>query len=177
MNQQSQFLELYLAHEQELRTCIRALVRNYSEYEDVFQVVVLRLWEKFSTYDADRPFGPWARGVAVREVLEARRKDGKRPTPFSPEAVQAILDTFESYWLKNRPSSDRMEALEQCVDSLRERQKQLLGLRYSDGLRMSELARRLGRTAAATQRELSRLRERLADCIRRRLAPESGGSK
>jgi RNA polymerase sigma-70 factor (ECF subfamily) len=156
MADQRRFMELYLAHEDGLRSFVRALVRTRTDFDDVFQTVVLTLWERFDTYDETRPFGPWARGVAAREVFQARRDSGRRPTPFSPKVVEA-------------PVSQRLEALERYLEALPGRARRLLSLRYFDGLSLAEMALRVGSTLGATQRSLSRARQQLAECVRQRL--------
>lgn len=169
MTGKAEFLEHYLAHENGLRTLVRALVRNRSEFEDVFQRVVLTLWQKFESYDSARPFGPWARGVAAKEVLRVRRENGRLPTPFSPEVVQAILDAFDRQSPMAQDSSRELEALECCIAALPSRWQRLVDLRYREGLDLADLADRIGGTLAATQRDLSRARQRLATCIKQRL--------
>lgn len=164
------FLELYLAHEDGLRAFVRALVRDRSDFDDTFQRVVLTLWQRFDAYDPSRPFGPWARGVAAREVFQVRRESGRYPTPFSPEVVQAIVDSFDRQSPSALQSSSEFEALEHCVGALPSRWRRLIDLRYQDGLSLAEMALQIGRTLAATQRDLSRARRQLAECVQRRLA-------
>jgi len=163
------FIELYLHNESSLRAFIRALVRDRAEAEDVFQTVVLLLWKKFDNYDGRRPFGPWARGIAANEVLRMRRGSGRTPTPFSPEVVEAILDSFERRSTFHDKPSARLEALEQCVDALPDSSRQLLTLRYRQALAIGEIVNNVGGTIASVQKTLSRIRQRLADCIERRL--------
>lgn len=165
----SEFLELFLANEVSLRSAVRVLVRDRSELDDTFQTIALTLWRKFDSYDASRPFGAWARGVAVKEVLQARRESGRRPTPFSPEAVQAILEALDRQEAIQKDASGQFEALERCIEALPRRWRQLIDLRYADGLCLSDMATRINRTFAATQRDLSRARRQLADCVKQRL--------
>ena len=167
MADQTRFLQLYLANETSIRAFLYSLVRDRREFDDVYQTVVLRLLEKFDRYDASRPFGPWARGVAANEVLAFRRSEGRCPTPFSPEVVGHILDSFEARLAAE--SFDRQEALDECLKSVPEESRQLLALRYRESLPMADIAARVGGTMAATQRAIARLRVRLGECIERRL--------
>ena len=176
MADKSHFLDLFLANEAGIRAAVRALVRDRNDFDDTFQAVALALWKKFGTYDATRPFGAWARGVVVKEVLQVRRATGRRPTPFSPEAVQAILDAFERQsTTDNKSRSAEFEALEHCIGALPGRWKQLLDLRYRDSLSLKDMSERLERTLAATQRDLSRARQRVAECIQQKLASWAEG--
>jgi RNA polymerase sigma-70 factor (ECF subfamily) len=135
----------------------------------------LILWRKFDQYDPCRPFGPWARGIAAKEVLLMRRGNARCPTPFPPEAVVAILDEFERFLASRGSVSDTTEALDKCVDSLPPNSQRLLQLRYGEAMKIQQVASQLGQTMAATQRALSRIHKRLAECIERRLAAVNGG--
>ena len=177
MADHSNFLELFLANEAGIRSAVRALVRDRSDFDDTFQAVAMALWKKFDVYDVSRPFGAWARGVAVKEVLQARRESGRRPTPFSPEAVQAIIEAFERHAPTAQASSAEFEALEHCIAALPSRWRQLLDLRYRDSLSLAEMATRIGRTLAATERDLSRARQQVADCIKQRVAIMAEGRR
>lgn len=173
MSNQARFLELFLANEADLKAFIRSLVRDRTDSDDVFQTVAMRLLEKFDSYDPARPFGPWSRGVAAKEVLAMRRASGRCPTPFSPEVVARIHDSFESS-LAPAASDPRSEALGRCVQALPEHSRNMLGLRYRESLSLAEIAQRLDRTTAAAQRALSRIRQQLAECIERALSIERG---
>lgn len=174
MADQAYFLELFLSNEADLSAFLRSLVRDTHDFEDTFQAVALTLWRKFDQYDQSRPFGAWARGVAAREVLLLRRDLKRQPIPFSPESVAAILDAFEHRLASNTARGERIELLEVCYRALPESSQQVLWLRYTQSLAIAEIAERLGRTAAATQRSLSRIREQIAECIQRRLDAQKG---
>lgn len=159
----SAFLTRFLPAEADLRAFIGALVREPGAREDIFQEVALTLWEKFAEYDAARPFGAWARGVAAKKVLHARRKDARFPAALSPEAMEAVAEAFA-----RRPpvSTDRAEALKACLGQLTPRARKLVALRYEDGLSCLDIAGRVGMAAAAVYQALSRARVALDRCIR-----------
>jgi RNA polymerase sigma-70 factor (ECF subfamily) len=167
--EQDRFLELYLANEACLRSFVRAVVRDRSEFDDVFQSVVIVIWKNFATFDTTRPFGPWCRAIAAREILRLRRKSGRCPTPFSPEVIEAILDSYEHSSTLEHSMSARMEALEQCIETLPDDSSELLALRYRRSLSIREISDLCGGTVASVQKALSRLRFRLAECVERRL--------
>jgi len=56
---------LLLEHEAELRAFIGSMLRDRGLADDVFQEVALALWRQADRYDASRPFGPSARGIAA----------------------------------------------------------------------------------------------------------------
>jgi RNA polymerase sigma-70 factor, ECF subfamily len=149
-----------------LRAFIGAMVRERQDREDIFQEAVLTLWDNFAQYDPGRPFGAWARGIAMNKVRRYWQRAGRVPTPFSPEAILAILDAFER-WETGRPVA--LEALEQCLEPLPPKSRRLLELRYKESLSVDEIAPVVGAAAAGVYKALSRLRARLQACIEHRL--------
>jgi len=167
MDARGGFLELFLQHQDGLKAFIGSVVPDAHLRADVFQEVALTLWQQFDKYEPARPFGAWARGVALRKVLRHREKWGRFPLAFSPEAIVAIA---EAYCRVEREELDRPAALRECLERLPEKSRQLLGWRYEGGLPGEEVARLAGTTLDALYQTLSRLRGRLEDCIRQRLA-------
>ena len=84
-----QFLPHFLPIQADLRAFIGAAVRDVVTREDVFQEVAMILWKKFDLYDPVRPFGAWARGIAIRKILEDRRLRGKLPETCTAETLEA----------------------------------------------------------------------------------------
>jgi RNA polymerase sigma-70 factor (ECF subfamily) len=162
-----EFLEHFLRHQDGLKAFIGSVVPDPHLRADVFQEVSLTLWQAFDTYDPARPFGAWARGVALRKVLQHREKWARFPLAFSPEAIEAIADAFGR---TERDGEDRPAALRDCLSRLPEKSRQILAWRYEGGLPGEEVARLAGMTLDALYQALSRLRGRLEECIRQRLA-------
>jgi RNA polymerase sigma factor (sigma-70 family) len=113
------FLKLLLAHQDDLQAFLASVVRNAHDRDDVFQETVLTLWDKFPEYDPTRSFGAWARGIAVNKVLQHRGRSGAVPSPFSPQAIAAIVDAFDR---EAAMGSDAVDALDECMktDDLRQ---------------------------------------------------------
>lgn len=168
------FLRSFLRHEADLRAFIGAFVRDRQAREDVLQEVALALWEQSDRYDPARPFGAWARGIAANKILQRWRQDGRRPAPFPPEAVDAVMAAFE----RGDPEVEvRSEALRECVNKLPADARRLISLRFEDGLRGQEIARRIWSNITAVYKTFSRMMESLENCIRRRLASRNIGSE
>ncbi len=131
------------------------------------QEVALTLWQEFDRYDSTRPFGAWARGVAANKVMQRWERDGRTPRPFSPQAVQALVDACDRAEAR---SSLRAEALEDCLKELPDKSRRLLTMRYGDLLKVERIAAELQATVDGVYQSLSRLRIKLAECVERRLA-------
>jgi RNA polymerase sigma-70 factor (ECF subfamily) len=167
MGPHGEFLPLFLEHQVGVRAFIGSLVRDRHTRDDLFQEVALTLWHEFPRYDRTRSFGAWARGIAANKVLQRWHRDNRLPVPFAPEAIAALLDAYDR---SEKVESLRAEALEQCLEQLPEKSRQLLALRYERSLKLAEIADRLKTTLDAVHKALSRIRDRLGRCVERRLA-------
>jgi RNA polymerase sigma-70 factor (ECF subfamily) len=166
MSEQSRFLRLFLQGEGDLRAFVGSLIRNRQDRDDVFQDIVVVLWEKFGEYRADESFGAWARGVAVNKVRQYWQRSKRQMAPLSPAAIDALADAFGRL---EQPRAAALDALEECMRRVPQKSIQLLRLRYDDALSMEKIATSSGTGVAAVYKALARLRSRLRDCVERRL--------
>lgn len=162
------FLPLFLAAQPDLRAFIGALVRDPATRDDVFQEVAMVLWKNFARYDATRPFGAWARGVAARKIMEDRRLRARLPETCTLETLELLSLSFdreetEAGW------QEREKALNYCLELLPERSSRLIHDRYHKGRAVESLAQEIGLTADALYQSLSRVRKQLRECVQRRL--------
>lgn len=169
---QNLFLRLFLANERDLRAFLSAAVRDAASSEDIFQETAAALWQAFGNYDPERPFGPWARGVALNKLRQYRRKIFRGPLVLPEDALLAVAAVFNeapdpAY---SEDNEERIQALENCMQELPPRSTQLLDMRYGEALSALEIATRTGQSPDVIYQTLSRLRRSLAACIRRRLA-------
>jgi RNA polymerase sigma-70 factor, ECF subfamily len=160
-----EFLKLFLRHQGDLRAFLGSVVRDRAAAEDLFQEISLVLWQSFASYDSARPFGAWARGVAVKKVLQGREKSKRLPLAFSPQALEAVLGAYDR---TEKLAPDPID-LRDCISKLPPRSQDLLSLRYERSLKLSEIAKEVGSTLDAVHKLLSRIRENLQECLQRRL--------
>lgn len=172
MTPAEQFLPLLLKHEADVKAFIGSLVLDRHRRDDIFQEVALVLWNRKDDYDPSRSFGAWARGIAAKLILKHRERDALFPLLFSPETIQAIA---EAYARTEAIACPAAEALRHCLEKLPEKSRRLLQLRYEKNLRVEEIAGQTASTLDAIYQALSRLRARLEECIRQRLALDEGG--
>ena len=165
MGQHEEFLTRFLRHQDDLRAFLGSIVRDRSAVDDLFQEVSLVLWQSFGTYDPARPFGAWARGVALKKVLQGREKARRLPLAFSPQAIQAVFDAYD----RTQPEAPAADGLRDCISKLPPRSQSLLALRYERSLKLSEIAKEVGSSLDAVHKLLSRIRENLQECLQRRL--------
>jgi RNA polymerase sigma-70 factor (ECF subfamily) len=148
---------------------IRSFVNNRAEADDVLQEVALVIVDRFETWDSDRPFVAWALGIARRVVQShLRRKYRDRKVEFS-SAIERVAESFE----RLEPQAELMkDSLADCLGQLRGHSRQVLSLRYFDGLNLKQIAEQLGMTASNVGVLLHRIRATLRQCVDRRLQAE-----
>ena len=168
MDREAEFLKRFLTCQDDLRAVIGSMLRYRHLREDVFQDVAVVLWRKFDEYDPSRPFGAWARGIAVRKVLQTYDKSRRLPIAFAPETIDVLLRAFDEAEEPDRAAEE--QALRRCVEKLPEKSRRLLELRYEKTLKLHEIAERIASTLDAVHKALSRMREALRRCVAREMA-------
>lgn len=166
MTDRERFLSLYQEHGPLVRGFLLAATGCPHQADDLQQNVARVLLEKFADYDAARPFHCWALGIARLEALKWRQRLARRREVLSPEAIDLLHAAGQD---EADPFADRRERLPACIAALPEASRQLLALRYEAGLGAKDIAGRVGRTPAAIDMALSRIRRLLRDCIERKI--------
>ncbi|PQO33213.1 hypothetical protein C5Y96_10175 [Blastopirellula marina] len=161
------FVELIVKFERPLMRYIRSLVPRLDDAEEVWQATAIVLWEKFDEFDHEREFLPWAQKFAYFESLKQRRKVARDRMVFSESAMQAIADTHQA---SQEHLDRRSRALKTCMEALEGKDLALLRSRYDSEITIGELASQLETTAKTLYRRLDRIRDKLAQCVRRRVA-------
>lgn len=141
---------------------VTAVVRDFSDRDDVLQNVAVAVIDSFATYDESRPFTPWAIGVARNQIgLYLRRRKRDRHT-FDSDAVANLASAFDAV------ADDEMHLLDRlrvCVARLDTRSRRLCQLRYRDDLKPAAIADVLSMTANGVSKALQRVRTQLRICL------------
>ncbi len=111
-------------------------------------------------------------GVAFNEVRNFLTTQRRQRLYFDAELVELLAEEAKA---EEELSEARLHALRACVSRLSQRQQQMLQRCYGEAASISEIAASLGRNRGALYKQLARLREKLLDCIRIRLAQEGVG--
>ena len=144
-----------------------SLLYDANDAEDVLQETNLVLWKKFQEYEPGTDFPRWACRIAYYEVLKVRRRKGQNGRVFSDEFIETLAAGCERTMCE---WDDRREALQQCVEKLSDRDRQLVRSRYQPGATTRSVAEEFGRSVQGTRKSLLRIRSALLECVRRTLA-------
>ncbi|MEM8732700.1 MAG: RNA polymerase sigma factor [Planctomycetota bacterium] len=154
-------LEALPEHEAWLRTTLLARLGNRDEVEEVMQEVAVAAANQSAKAEPVERVGPWLYRVAIRQTMLFRRKAGRRRKLINGVANSARPteeDTKQRSPLEFLMSEERQEEVRMAMAKMSERDRQLLMLKYVDGLSYGEIATRMGVTASAVQSRLHRAR-------------------
>lgn len=127
------------------------------------QQTSLVLWKKFSTFDTTRDFTAWAIGIARFEVANFLRSRGRSRLYFSDD-LNLIL--AEAQTDRSQEVADaRREALNGCMEQLRDRDRDIVLSCYADENGIVKTANELGRKTQSIYNTLRRIRQGLLACI------------
>ncbi len=161
------FLALFTKCQTRIQAFIRTLVHDSAQADDVFQSTSLVLWRSFATFRRDAEFLPWALGTARHQVLVHWRTQRRDRHVFS-EAL--LADLADSTAAAVETAEARMAALEACIATLSDRQRELIRLFYGENQAAGAIASRWGRTVHAVYKALKVMRKALLDCVTKKLS-------
>jgi len=167
------FLALFTKCQTRIQAFIRTLVHDSAQADDVFQSTSLVLWRSFATFRRDAEFLPWALGTARHQVLVHWRTQRRDRHVFS-EAL--LADLADSTAAAVETAEARMAALEACIATLSDRQRELIRLFYGENQAAGAIASRWGRTVHAVYKALKVMRKALLDCVTTKLSGLIGSS-
>jgi RNA polymerase sigma-70 factor (ECF subfamily) len=157
-------------HQSQVYGYIHSLVRDLNDADDVFQQTTVVLWNKFAEFDRQRSFVAWACGVARLEVATFLRTRSRRRLYFTDELNLLLVEAQSK--LMASELEERRAALGECVQKLRERDRQLLQECYGEP-GVNATAQRQGRSPQSVHNSLRRIRRALFECIRRTLVEDA----
>jgi RNA polymerase sigma-70 factor (ECF subfamily) len=147
-----------------------AVVRDVHAADDIFQAVVLSALEHCGHFQEPEHVLAWSLRAARHRAVDLARRRQIRTLPDN------VLDLLESKWddPAGRPWTDRAEALHKCMEKLTGSARNLLSLRYAEGLKASAIAGRLRRSSDAVYQNLCRVHRALRDCVEREMTRHPG---
>jgi len=150
---------------------IASVIYDRHQAEDLTQEVAATVASTFERYEDDKPFVPWAMGIARNKVLHYLRTNRRDRHIFDEDLLEGLAVAHEK---QADAMAERRAALEACLDRLPDRSRSTIKLRYMRDLAVNEIADRLGKTPGAVSNLLHRVRVALGECIRKQLEREGG---
>lgn len=161
------FGELVRRYERPLCSLIGRMVRDRQQAEDLAQEAFVRAWRKLHTYDPARPFRSWMFKIAHNLTLDSLRRAQldtvslETPDDESFDPIARLSD--EGVDPEAQAHQRRaIEELERAIGKLRPEHREVLLLRFRDGLSYDEIAEVLAMPLGTVKTHLHRARKQLA---------------
>ena len=113
-----------------------SFVRDPDEAMDVSQMAFIKAYKNLKRFDLERPFFPWFYRILRNLSLDHIRR-ASRVHEIPLEDVQIISD--------EREDRDMKEALWKAIEELPTEQREIIVLRYFEGLSYKEIAETVGK--------------------------------
>lgn len=159
------FGDLVRAHEGWVRGFLRARIRDWASADDLAQDVFVTAFRRMKEYRGEARFEAWLRGIAINHLRNFLRKRREECIGGSEE-LQELVDR-ES--VEMEPGNHRLDALRDCLQRIDGPSRDLLDRRYARGESVRDLAESTGKGYSALTMQLHRMRELLADCVKKKL--------
>jgi RNA polymerase sigma-70 factor, ECF subfamily len=168
-DQYSQFVDLFSQNAKRVYGYIYAMIPRWEDADDVFQETSRVLWQKFGEFRRGTSFFAWACQVARYQVLTFRRRQRRSRVTFTDAFLDKVAATADASveWL-----DAEQQALADCVEMLDPRHREIVLLRFAPAATTKSVAARLGMTADAVYKALSRIQATLLKCIERAIEDE-----
>ena len=167
---ESDFLRLFVRHEEALRAYARVLLPTWESVDEVMQESSVVMWKKLVQLGSADGFLPWAKVIVRFEALRLRREHARDRHVFGDEVLELLAreaaEVPEAQWERERA------ALRDCLAELAPHHRELVLAPYAGEGRVTRLAEETGRSVNSLYKLLGRLREKLLLCVETRLTKD-----
>ena len=162
MDQTAEFVRLWTQYHKDVERYVFSMLPRPADASEVVQEVSVRLWEKWDSYDQDRPFLPWAMRFAYLQVLKWRQGKAREKLIFSDDLLSQINATND---YEEPLMEARRKTLTLCLDKLNKDDRRIVELRYGRHGAIKEEAKKTGVKMHKPYYALERIRIQLLNCI------------
>ena len=163
------FESLYDQYHMQVYHYLYAHLKNEYDAADVMQQVFLQAWKHRQTYNPRRgTVATWLFAIARHRLIDFYRMSH---TSLSWEAIPEITSMGQNPEDKVL-FEETIAQVKKMLDALSQPEQELLALRFAARLSSAEIASLIGKSEAATKKQLTRLLHRLQEQYRRDVLEE-----
>lgn len=155
-----------------LRPLILRIGRDFfgsaDDAEDVAQETLLRLWQYCQRLDEGRNMEALAARVAKNCCVDMQRRS-RIDTVREGEEVLVLSPALMSSPHEELEQKEGVEALDEAVNQLQARERQLFEMRQQEGLSTEEIAQQTGIPKASVQSMIAMARKKVFNEMKRRM--------
>lgn len=171
---QEAYRELLERYQRPVFGLIQRMVRDPSLAEDLAQEVFVKAFRALSTFDRQRKFSSWLFKIAHNTAIDQLRRHQPQTVPLEaqtedePDLVAVIADATSESPEKALERRDLIRALEAAINRLRPEYREVVILRFKEGLAYEEIAEVTDLPLGTVKTHLFRARRVMARHLARR---------
>ncbi len=149
-------------------------VADDTEAKDIVQKSLVAAFQNLERFRVEESFFAWLKGIALNHCRNEWRRcqSQARLAGRLLEEKRAELE-LASFDARVEDDDRRPAALRHCLEQLSPSEQTAVELRFVQELPLVAIGEQLGRGAEGARLFLFRIRQRLADCVRKRLSLEA----
>ncbi len=128
--------------------------------QDLFQDILVQLWQSFPTFNKQSKFSTWMYRVALNTAIAQFRKDKKNNEDTFPE-IPVNIPEEESY----KEKEDRRELVQRAINKLSKAEKAIIVL-YMDDYTYEEISEIAGITMSNVGVKIKRIKTKLQKTLK-----------
>lgn len=149
------FDALYEAYSPMLYAVCLRYTRCEDDAKEVLQLSFIKIFEKRETFDATKPFGPWAKTIVIRTALNFIREYGK----FKLTENEAFFDDMSNVEVAQEDTGGLKERLHAALNQLPTGYRTVFSLYAIDNLTHKEIAGYLGISEGTSKSQYSKAKK------------------
>ncbi|UCC78401.1 MAG: RNA polymerase sigma factor [Candidatus Zixiibacteriota bacterium] len=146
-----------------LSICLKML-KNSTEATEAAQDTFVKIYFHLKDYDPEKSFSSWAASIAMNECRDRLRKR-KRYSQTFRELSDIDVDTRQTYADEDYESQKRVKRVEDAIEKLPEKLKEVLVLKAYGDYSYEEIAGILKIKIGTVMSRLFRAREKLTEML------------
>lgn len=162
MNEEDEFLSLITESQGWLYGYILGMLANHDAANEVLQEANVVIWRKASEFQLGTSFHSWAIRIANFQVMAYRQKRMKDRLVFDHDLLELIGKRVHERMVDYE---EKMSQLQNCLEELPERSRDVVKRRYFDGDSLKKIACDLNRNQNAIGQLIFRIKNKLIECV------------
>ena len=152
-DKEHQFELLVREHKRTIYTVCYMFSHNKAEIDDLFQEILIRLWNGFDTYEGRSNARTWIYRVALNTAINQDKKQRRR---IETVPLTVDMDPFEA----DNPKTEQVRKLHDLISQLELIDRSLV-LLWLEGISYDEIGAIIGITPNNVGVRLARIKEKL----------------
>lgn len=153
------FSEIYDTYRHRIYRLCYAYIYQKEEVDDLFQEIMINIWNSLDRFRGDSNVSTWAYRVAINTAMLYNRKTrffSKVKTQFSDSCLCDFQESTENKLEKER----QLDRMAQCISQLEKQDRLIISLSL-EGLSYNEISEIVGITPSHVGVKINRIKKQL----------------